>query len=116
MPGENGHMKTDTPENITVYDRFLSLVQRSRRTKAEEHAAPLPPTADQLRAGRLEPWLRSATCETDFLPWLDSLIAAARANAHLSITNHAETVRWLGVEEGLTNLLDEVLKIRGQSL
>lgn len=94
----------------THYDRFLSLVGRTRKARTEPIPTPTPSEAD-IRLAALLPWVSQAPCSDTFLPWLDMLAAQARQNAHLSIQNHAEVVKWLGVEEGVIAVLDEILRI-----
>lgn len=118
---ENGAMKGESPEDQVaggVFDRlFASLAQRHRRKSSPMETAPArQPTAAEIRAAALSKWLADDTCPTMFLPYLDELITNARAMAHEHRTNHAEAVYWLGVEAGLSTLLDEILKIRGQAV
>lgn len=99
----------------TAYQRFLSLAQRVRgKSVSREDAPPRQLTEQEIRAGKLESWLREPPAE-DCIVWIDSLIAIAGKNAHASLKEHAEVARWLGVQEGLGLLLDEMLRIRGQA-
>src|SRR6266478_4519558 len=93
-------------------DRFLSLAQRNRRGNVSEREPKAPPTPSQARAASLEVWLREAPAEI-FIVWLDELAATASAAAHASTRDHSEVVRFMGQEEGLRYLLDEVIRIRG---
>ena len=113
---ENGGMDSNSAENLDAnssFTRFMNLVGRARRAKIVEAEAPPQPSVDEIRSQKLEVWLREAPCAQTFIPWLDELAAKARMNAHLSISNHAEMVKWLGVDLAYSTLIDEILKITG---
>lgn len=116
---ENGALKHESEEDVTVdgfFDRFLTLAARHRRKSSPMALQPAHvPTPAEKRAAALSGWLADDTATEIFIPWLDELIANARATAQLNHANHAEVIYWLGVEQGLVTLLTELLAIRGQA-
>lgn len=110
---ENGQMTNEAPADRAVdkaFTRFMSLAQRARRAVSTSREKPQP-TPDQIRYDALHSWLSQSAARDAFIPWLDEMIAVARRNAHLNIGNAAEVTRWLGAEEALSALLDEILRI-----